>query len=48
MANKKRKNIDLSPDAVKVLTIEAVKQGTVFKLFVEKQLEDIASKLKNV
>ena len=37
-----RKNIDLSDDAVKAITIQAVTEGTVFKLKVEQILEDYA------
>jgi hypothetical protein len=37
-----RKNIDLSEDAVKAITIQAVTEGTVFKLKAEQILEDYA------
>jgi len=37
-----RKNIDLSEEAVEVLTIQAIKKKTVFKLHVEDILENIA------
>lgn len=45
MANNIRKNIDLSADAVKAITIEAAKKGTNFKNLSEKILEDFAAKL---
>ena len=45
MAKKIKKLIDLSPEAVKVLTIEAVKKDTVFKLFAEQMLEEAAVRL---
>lgn len=41
----KRKNIDVSEEAVKAITIQAVNEGTVFKLKAEKVLEDYAKKL---
>lgn len=37
-----RKNIDISEDAVKEITIQAVTEGTVFKLKAEQILEDYA------
>ena len=37
-----RKNIDISDDAVKAITIQAVNEGTVFKLKAEQILEDYA------
>lgn len=37
-----RKNIDISEDAVKAITIQAVNEGTVFKLKAEQILEDYA------
>jgi len=37
-----RKNIDISDDAVKAITIQAVNEGTVFKLKAEQVLEDYA------
>lgn len=37
-----RKNIDISKDAVKAITIQAVIEGTVFKLKAEQILEDYA------
>ena len=40
-----RKNIDISKDAVKTITIQAVNEGTVFKLKAEKVLEDYAKSL---
>ncbi len=43
--SKIRKNLDLSPEAVKVLNIEAAKKGTVFKLLTEQFLEDYAVRL---
>jgi len=47
-----RKNIDISEDAVKALTIQAVHEGTVFKLYAEQILESAAQKpftnLKNL
>lgn len=40
-----RKNLDISKEAVKAITIEAVEEGTVFKLYAEKILEDYAKPL---
>ena len=40
--NEMRKNIDISEDAVKAITIQAVNEGTVFKLKAEQILEDYA------
>ena len=40
-----RKNLDISRDAVKAITIQAVNEGTVFKLKAQKILEDHAEKL---
>ena len=37
-----RKNIDISEDAVKAIAIQAVNEGTVFKLKAEQILEDYA------
>lgn len=37
-----RKNLDISEDAVEALTIQAVKEKTVFKLKAEQILEDAA------
>lgn len=37
-----RKNLDLSAEAVKALTIQAIKENTVFKLYAQKILEDAA------
>lgn len=39
------KNINLTKEAVKILTLEAVKKDTCFKLYVEQLLEDKAKKL---
>ena len=40
--NKMRKNIDLSNEAVKAITIQAINEDTVFKLKAEQILEDYA------
>lgn len=40
--NDMRKNIDISEDAVKAITIQAVNENTVFKLKAEQILEDYA------
>ena len=40
-----RKNLDLTTDCVKAITIEAVEEGTVFKLHAEKILENHAKNL---
>lgn len=40
-----RKNIDISEKAVEAITIQAVKEKTVFKLKAEKVLEDYAKSL---
>lgn len=40
-----RKNLDLTPDCIKAITIEAVEEGTVFKLHAEKILENYAQNL---
>jgi hypothetical protein len=37
-----RKNIDLSNEAVKALSIQAIENGTNFKNYVEAQLEELA------
>jgi len=37
-----RKNIDLSDEAVKVLSIQAIENGTNFKNYVEAKLEELA------
>lgn len=37
-----RKNIDLSDEAVKALSIEAIENGTNFKNYVEAKLEELA------
>ena len=38
-----RKNIDISDDAVKALSIQAIENGTNFKNYVENILEEIAN-----
>ena len=43
--NAMRKNIDVSVDAVKAITIQAVIEGTVFKKKAEQILEDYAKPL---
>jgi len=43
-----RKNLDISPEAVKALTLEAVNQNTVFKLYAEQILEDAAKPFMNL
>jgi hypothetical protein len=40
-----RKNIDLSDEAVEILTIQAIKEKTVFKLYAEQILEDKAKSI---
>ena len=40
-----RKNIDISTEAVKAITIQAIHEGTVFKLKAEQVLEDYAKNL---
>jgi hypothetical protein len=37
-----RKNIDLSDEAVKALSIQAIENGTNFKNYVEAKLEEMA------
>lgn len=37
-----RKNLDISEDAIEALTIQAIKEKTVFKLYAERILEDAA------
>lgn len=37
-----RKNIDLSDEAVKALSIQAIENGTNFKNYVEVKLEELA------
>lgn len=37
-----RKNIDLSNEAVKALSIQAIENGTNFKNYVEAKLEELA------
>lgn len=39
---KMRKNIDLSDEAVKSLSIQAIENGTNFKNYVEVKLEELA------
>jgi hypothetical protein len=39
---KMRKNIDISDEAVKVLSIQAIENGTNFKNYVEAKLEELA------
>lgn len=43
---KKRKNLDLLPDVVKAITVQAAKEETVFKLKAEQVLTDYANSLK--
>lgn len=43
---KKSKRIELSDECIEKLTIKAVKEKTVFKLWVENHLEELAKKLK--
>lgn len=43
-----RKNIDISEEAVKAITIQAVTEGTVFKLKAEQILEDYAKPFMNL
>ena len=40
-----RKNIDISAEAVKAITIQAINENTVFKLKAEQILEDYAKPL---
>lgn len=40
-----RKNIDLSAEAVKILSIQAIENGTNFKNHVEAILEKLAEKI---
>ena len=37
-----RKNIDLSDEAVKAISIQAIENGTNFKNYVESKLEELA------
>lgn len=37
-----RKNIDLSDEAVKALSIQAIESGTNFKNYVEAKLEELS------
>lgn len=46
MKEKIRKNLDLSPSCVKVLSKEAIDKNTVFKLHAESILEEAAKKKK--
>ena len=41
-----RKNIDLPDDVVEILTINAVKNKTVFKHYAEKILKEASDKIK--
>lgn len=41
-----RKNIDLSNEAVKALSIQAIENGTNFKNYVEAKLEEISKEGK--
>lgn len=43
---RERRNIDLSPHAVKSLTIQAAEAGTLFKPYAETILEEQAKKTK--
>ena len=43
--DKTRKNIDLTKETVKALTIKAVENETNFKNFVENHLEKLAKKI---
>lgn len=43
---KKRKNLDLLPDVIKTITVQAAKEETVFKLKAEQVLTDYANSLK--
>lgn len=43
-----RKNIDISEEAVKAITIQAIHEGTVFKLKAEQVLEDYAKPFTNL
>lgn len=40
-----RKNIDLTTDCIKAITIEAIEEGTVFKLHAEKILENYSKQI---
>lgn len=40
-----RKNLDLTTDCIKAITIDGVEEGTVFKLHAEKILENYAKNL---
>ena len=42
---KTRKLLDVSKEAIKTITIQAVKEGSVFKLKAEKVLENYAKSL---
>lgn len=41
----KRKNIDLSVETIKIISVEAAKNGTNFKRFVQTILEEWAKKI---
>lgn len=41
-----RKNIDLSDEAVKALSIQAIENGTNFKNYVEAKLEELSKEGK--
>lgn len=41
-----RKNIDLPDDVIEILTINAIKNKTVFKLYAETLLKEAAKKIK--
>ena len=40
-----RKNLDITDEAVEALTIQAIKEKTVFKLYAERILEEAAKPL---
>lgn len=44
--NKKVKNLHLSEDCIKYFSIKAIENGTVFKLYVENLLEEMAKPKK--
>jgi predicted DNA binding CopG/RHH family protein len=44
---KKAKNIHLSEQAIKAISIQAIKEGTNFKNYVEQKLENLAVQLAN-
>jgi hypothetical protein len=43
-----RKNIDLSDEAVKALSIQAIENGTNFKNYVEAKLEELSKEGENI